>query len=198
MRVAVIGAAGKAGSRIVEELIRRGHAVKGVARTPHPEAPIEMRLADANDPLALAGAIAGADAVISAGRFLTMKAEPILDAMRGAAVQRLLSIGGAGALLVNGVPFGDTPQFPDFAKPESEAGRAFLATLRASDADWTMLAPAVLFAAGERTGAYRLGGDTLMRDASGESSISYEDFAKALVDELEQPKHRRALFSIAY
>lgn len=82
--------------------------------------------------------------------------------------------------------------------PEVSGGRRFLEALKASDADWTFLSPAASFVPGERTGVYRLGGDTLMHDEKGESRISYEDLAKALVDELEAPAHGRRRFSIAY
>lgn len=82
--------------------------------------------------------------------------------------------------------------------PEASAGRAFLTALRASDLDWTFLSPPLSFGPGERTGRYRLGGDTLMRADDGSSAISYEDLAKALIDELETPHHSRARFSIAY
>jgi putative NADH-flavin reductase len=92
----------------------------------------------------------------------------------------------------------DAPGMPAEFLPEVRGGKAFLETLQASDVDWTFLSPAAQFGPGERTGVYRLGGDDLMRDAEGNSRISYEDLAKALVDELEAPQHSRQRFSIAY
>jgi putative NADH-flavin reductase len=197
----LLGATGKVGGRLVAELRSRGHDVTGIARRP-PEADpgIPMRLADArDDEAALTEAIAGHDALICAARFVSVDAATILRAMKSADVKRILVVGGAGTLFVApGVLLLDSPDLPEAFKPEVLAGRDFLETLRASDADWTFLSPAATFGPGERTGHYRLGGDTLMRDSSGESRISYEDLAWALVDELEEPHHSRKRFSIAY
>jgi putative NADH-flavin reductase len=200
VRVALLGATGNVGARLVAELRARGHDVTGIARRPpEPDPGIPMRIADATDETALAGAIAGHDALISAARFVSVDAGIILRSMRGAGVKRILVVGGAGTLLVApGVQVLDSPDLPEAFKPEVYAGRDFLETLRASDIDWTFLSPAANFGPGERTGRYRLGGDTLMRDAKGESRISYEDLAWALVDELEEPHHNRERFSIAY
>ncbi|MGH6614448.1 NAD(P)-dependent oxidoreductase [Sphingomonas sp.] len=200
MKVALIGAGGKVGRRLVAELLGRGHQVVGIARNPPADdSGVPFVLADANDVDALAAAIRGNDALMVSGRFVSTDAAAILRAMRAAGVARILVVGGAGTLLVApGVQLLDTPDFPEAFRPEVSAGRDFLDALRGSDADWTFLSPAVSFVPGERTGAYRLGGGELMRDDRGDSSISYEDLAKALVDELEQPRHSRARFSIAY
>nr|WP_047169074.1 NAD(P)-dependent oxidoreductase [Sphingomonas sp. Y57] len=200
MKIAIIGATGKVGGRLVEELRRRGHRVTGIARSQPADDPgVPLRLADANDPAALADAIAGQDAVMLAGRFVSTKADTIVEALKRADVRRLLVVGGAGTLFVSpGVQLIDLGVIPEAFLPEVTAGRDFLEGLKRSDIDWTFLSPAINFAPGERTGRYRLGGDDLMRDASGDSRISYEDLAMALVDELEQPRHSRRRFSIAY
>jgi putative NADH-flavin reductase len=200
MKVALLGATGKAAARLIAELRSRGHEVAGVARhAPEVDPGVPVRLADANDSAALAGAIAGNDALISAARFVSVDANRILDAMKQARVPRILVVGGAGTLnIAPGKLVIDQPGIPEAYLPEMRGGQAFLDALKASDADWTFLSPALQFGPGERTGVYRLGGDDLMRDAEGESRISYQDLAKALVDELETPRHGRARFSIAY
>lgn len=200
MKVALIGASGKAGQRLAAELMSRGHEVTGIARSAGASVDrVAMRQADATDAAALAEAIRGSDAVMLAGRFVSTDAAAILDAIERAGVARLLVVGGAGTLEISpGVQLIDGGAIPEAFMPEVSAGRRFLETLKASDADWTFLSPAALFGPGERTGQYRLGGDALMRDEKGESRISYEDLAKALVDELETPAHSRQRFSIAY
>lgn len=200
MKIAVIGATGKVGQRLVAELKRREHDVIGVARSQPAEDPgVPLRLADANDPAGLAEAIRGTDAAMLAGRFVSTRADAVVDAVRRAGVPRLLVVGGAGTLYASpGVQLIDMGVIPEAFMPEVAGGRDFLEGLKRSDIDWTFLSPAVNFVPGERTGVFRLGGDELMRDASGESRISYEDLAVALVDELETPKHSRRRFSIAY
>lgn len=199
MKVALIGASGKVGRRLATELVSRGHEVMGVARRAAEPGTTPLRLVDATDPTALGEALTGCDAVFHAANFRSSDPAAVLQAMRIAGASRLLVVGGAGSLYVSpGVQFIDSPDFPEVFRPEAAAGRDFLRALQRSDADWTFLSPALVFDSGERTGVYRLGGDDLMHDGAGESRISYEDFAKALVDELETPRHTRQRFSIAY
>jgi len=200
MKIAVIGATGKVGQRLVAELKRRGHEVTGVARSrPADDPGVPLRLADANDPAALAEAIRGSDAAMLAGRFVSTSADAVIDALKRAGVPRLLVVGGAGTLFASpGVQLIDMGVIPEAFMPEVAGGRDFLEGLKRSDIDWTFLSPAANFVPGERTGLFRLGGDDLMRDASGDSRISYEDLAMALVDELEAPAHSGRRFSIAY
>jgi putative NADH-flavin reductase len=200
MKVALLGATGKAAARLIAELRGRGHEVTGFARNPPAQDPgIRVVTADANDVAALADAIRGHDALIVAARFVSVDAGKILEALRQAGVPRILVVGGAGTLFAApGKQVIDLPGIPEAYLPEMRGGRDFLDALRASDADWTFLSPAATFGPGERTGRYRLGGDTLLRDANGESRISYEDLAWAMADELEEPQHSRARFSIAY
>lgn len=200
MNIVLLGATGKAAARLIAELKARGHDVTGIARkAPEADPGVPLVLADANDPVALADAICGHDALLVAARFVSIDAAIILDALKQAGVPRLLVVGGAGTLFAApGKLVIDLPGIPEAYLPEMRGGQAFLAALRASDADWTFLSPAATFGPGERTGIFRLGGDDLMRDAAGESRISYEDLAVAMVDELERPAHRRARFSIAY
>jgi hypothetical protein len=119
--------------------------------------------------------------------------------VRAAGVRRFLVVGGAASLEVApGKRLLDTPQFPAAYKPEATAAAAYLDMLRGvSDLDWTFLSPSALFAAGERTGKFRLGKDELLTTDKG-SSISYEDYAIALADEVEHPRHVRQRFTVGY
>jgi uncharacterized protein len=202
MIVALIGATGNVGSRILAELVRRGHEVRALVR--HPEklpirAGVTARQVDANDLSALSRRVAGAGAVVSAVKFKDTDTGVLIEAVRQAGVRRYVVVGGAGSLeIAPGLREVDGPGFPPHVRPEALKGAAFLEQLRASDLDWTFLSPSRMFVAGDRTGTFRLGTDQLLVDANGKSSISYEDYAVALVDELEQPKHLRRRFTVGY
>ena len=203
MKVALIGASGKAGMRILAELVRRGHHVTGIVRKPEnlpPQPGLEIKRGDASDSASLATLLAGHDAVISATRFVSTDPSALIDAVKRSGVQRLLVVGGAGSLeTASGAALVDTPEIPAVAKPEALAGRAFLMLLRAEmGLDWTFLSPSGSFAPGARTGKFRLGGDRLLVDAAGNSAISMEDFAIAMIDELEAPRHARRRFTVGY
>lgn len=203
-KIALLGISGNAGSRIAHELLQRGHTVSGIARkaegvAPHPQ--LTVKTADATSVDALVPLLRGHDAVISATRFVGgSDAETLIAATKSAGVPRLLVVGGAGSLEVApGKALIDTPNFPDAYKAEAGAGGALLKRLRSEkELDWTFLSPSALFAPGERTGKFRLGGDQLLTDANGKSWISMEDYAIALADELERPKHSRVRFTAGY
>ena len=202
MKVALIGATGQAGLRLLAELTRRGHAVTAIAR--HPEkapkgALVTAKPGDVRDPGALAGVLTGHDAVISSVRFVDTDPASLTGAVRAAGVKRYLVVGGAGSLEVApGVTLISTPQFPEAYKEEANRGAQFLDYLRSvDDLDWTFLSPSALFVAGERTGTFRLGKDQLLTNDKG-SSISFEDFAIAMVDEIETPAHLRQRFTVGY
>jgi putative NADH-flavin reductase len=202
MKIALIGATGNAGSRILAELSRRGHGVTAIARHPDKVAAlpgVTPVKADAGDVAGLAAAIRGHDAVISAVHFTASDPHKLLAAVREAGVARYLVVGGAGSLEVApGVKLIDTPEFPALYKAEAAAGGDFLELLRAQSAlDWTFLSPSAAFVPGERTGKFRLGGDQLLSNAQG-SSISFEDYAIALADEIEKPAHSRKRFTVGY
>ncbi|HXL67109.1 MAG TPA: NAD(P)-dependent oxidoreductase [Xanthobacteraceae bacterium] len=203
MKVALIGASGNVGGRVLAELLSRGHTVTAIAR--HPEKiPVQPGVApkagDVHDKAALAPLLAGHDAVISAVRFSASDPKLLIAAVKEARVPRYLVVGGAGSLEVApGKKLIDTPNFPAAYKPEAGAGGVFLDLLRGEkDIDWTFLSPSALIGAGERTGKFRLGGDQLLTAPDGKSSISYEDYAVALVDELEKPAHSRRRFTVGY
>ena len=203
MKIALVGATGNVGTRLISELTRRGHHVTAIAR--HPEklqgqAAVRPVLGDVQDESALAAVLAGHDVVIHSVKFLSTNVSKIIAATKAAKVPRLLVVGGAGSLEVSpGLTLVNTPDFPAEYKPETLAGVEFLNVLRGEkELDWTFLSPSYFFAPGERTGKFRLGKDELLVAADGQSRISTEDFAIALVDELEQPKHSRQRFTVGY
>lgn len=202
MKVAVIGASGRGGSRIVDELARRGHHVTAIARNTEKiptGANITAKKGDVND-TGLADLLKGHDAVISTVRFTQSDPELLIGAVKKSGVRRYLVMGGAGSLeIAPGKKLIDTPQFPEASKPEATKGGIFLDRLRQEqDLDWTFLSPSALIEIGERTGKFRLGGDQLLADANGKSRITFEDFAIALADEVEKPAHVRKRFTVGY
>ena len=202
MKVAVLGASGRAGSEITKELAARGHAVTAIARKPEaiPAADGVTPVAgDASDAAALADLIKGSDAVISALHF-DVPAETILTALKTAGVPRLLVTGGAASLEVEpGVRLIDTPEFPEEWKGMAQGGIVFLDALRAeTEIDWTFFSPAAVIEETPRLGHFRTGTDQLVVDDKGESKIGFADYAVAMVDELENPRHSRARFTAAY
>lgn len=202
MKVAVLGASGRAGSEITKELAARGHQVVAIARKPEaiPAGDgVSAVQGDASDPAALAGLIAGVDAVISALHF-DVSAQTLLSALRQAGVGRLLVTGGAASLkLPSGERLIDGPDFPAEWKGAAMGGITFLDDLRGvTDIDWTFFSPAAFIFEGPRLGTYRGGKDDLVVDEAGESKISFADYAIAMVDELEAHKHPRGRFTAAY
>jgi len=202
MKIALIGATGNAGSRILNELSRRGHHVTAIAR--HPEKvsalPGVVALkADADDVAGLAAAISGHDVVISSVHFTASDPHKLIAAVQQAGTPRYLVVGGAGSLEVApGVKLIDTPEFPAIYKAEASAGSLFLDLLREQPTlNWTYLSPSAVFAPGERTGTFRFGRDQLLTNDKG-SHISFEDYAIALADEIEQPAHLRQRFTVGY
>jgi len=203
MKIAVIGASGNVGQRIVAEALARGHEVTAIARkrpVGDSVAGVTWKTADLADPAAMAAALAGNDAVVLSVRFGDTDFGQALDGVRRSGVQRLLVVGGAASLMIApGKVLLDQPDFPDFIKPEATPARAALERLRGeAELDWTFLSPSMMFGPGERTGVFRVGGDALLTAADGKSHISYEDYAVALLDEIEQPRHSRARFTVGY
>ena len=203
MKIAIVGASGQAGSRLTAELARRGHAVTAIARNPEKIATLPGVTAvrgDVNDQAALTALWAGHDAAISSVHFSVSDPVKLIGAAKASGVGRYLVVGGAGSLEVApGVRLVTTPNFPAQYKAEASKGAEFLDLLRQeTDLNWTFLSPSALFVAGERTGKFRLGTDQLLTAADGKSSISFEDFAVALADEIEHPAHIRQRFTVGY
>jgi len=203
MKIAVVGASGNAGSRIVAELARRGHAITAIARHPEKIAPlpgVTPTRGDVTDQGSLTGLLAGHDAAVSSVHFLDFDPVKLIGAVKDSKVGRYLVVGGAGSLEVApGVRLVTTPGFPVAYKAEAEKGAAFLDLLaREKQLNWTFLSPSALFTVGERTGKFRLGTDQLLTAADGKSWVSFEDFAVALADEIERPAHIRKRFTVGY
>lgn len=203
MKVALIGASGFIGSRLLAELASRGHIVTAIVRNPEKVASLPGVTAvkgDIFDKDGLAKLLAGHDAAISAVHFTASDPEALLAAVKQSGVKRYLVVGGAGSLEVApGVKLFDTPEFPTIYLDEAKKGGVFLDLLkREPTLDWTFLSPSALIQPGERTGKFRLGDDQLLVDDKGKSTISAEDYALALIDELEKPAHSRRRFTVGY
>ncbi|MEI7411791.1 NAD(P)-dependent oxidoreductase [Pectobacterium aroidearum] len=200
--IALIGASGGAGSRILKELSDRGHTVTAIARHPEKIASlpnVTAKQGDALDKDALVALFKGHDAVVSAVKFGSSDPTTLIAAVKTAGVKRYLVVGGAGSLeIAPGQRLIDQPDFPDAYRPEASRGAAFLDLLKQEKGlDWSFLSPSAEFVPGQRTGTFRLGKDALLSNDKG-SSISFEDYAVALVDEIENPAHSRQRFTVGY
>lgn len=212
MKIALIGATGFVGSRILTEALARHHQV--TALVSHPEKVVSATnltavKVDVLDEAALAEQLKGHDVVISAfsGHAQTdiygyyMKGiKSIIAATKQAGVPRFLMVGGAGSLEVApGVLVINTPDFPEQWKATAQGALDALELLKQEPKlDWTMLSPAAMIQPGARTGKFRLGTDQLLVDAEGQSRLSLEDYGVAMIDELEKPAHTRQRFTAAY
>lgn len=207
MKVILYGATGNAGSRILKELTARGHDVTSVVRNPEKLSPhIKSKQGDLNDVAAIASVIAGTDAVVSAygpppgdTDQLVAVTDRLVAAVKRAGTPRLIVVGGAGSLEVApGVTIIASGHLPAAWLSIAQSHEKTLSLLQASDINWTYFSPAGFFEPGERTGKFRLGANELIMNKKGESRISMEDYAIALVDELEHPAHERTRFTIGY
>lgn len=201
MKIVLIGAAGRVGRHLAREALARGHAVRALARPggTRPEPGLATRDVDVFDAAALAAALRGQEVLVSAygapadaPQRLPLATAAFVAAAHAAGIRRLLTVGGAGGLAVrDGVRLADTEGFPPALLPKVQAHADAVAALAGSGLHWTCLAPAAQIVAGERTGRYRLAIGMLVSDAAGRSSISYPDFACALLDELDADRHPR-------
>jgi len=209
MNIALIGATGYVGSKLLDEALARGHAVTALVTRPEKlagRAGVTAVKTDVLDESTLAEQLRGMDAVITAFsghaqsdvyEYFVRGFSAIVAATKAAGVPRLLAVGGAGSLEVApGVQLVDTPEFPAQWKGTAEGALALLREER--ELDWTMLSPAAHLEPGTRTDKFRLGTDALLVDEEGHSRISLEDYAVAMLDELERPAHSRTRFSVAY
>ena len=214
-KVALIGASGFVGTAILNELLSRGHEVTAIVR--HPEKvsakseKVSVVKADVSDVDALSAALNGNDAVISAYNpgwtnpdiyEETLKNYPlILKAVKQAGFKRLLIVGGAGTLFcAPGLRVVDSGAIPaEIMGGVKSLGEFYLNTLmNEKDIDWVFFSPAGSLEPGKRTGNFRLGKDDLIVDENGKSHISVEDYAIAMVDELEKENHHHERFTIGY
>jgi putative NADH-flavin reductase len=208
MNVVLYGASGKSGIRILTELLARNHNITAVARNPVGfPANVKTVKDDLGDVNKIASLITGSDAVISAYAppqddtdQLLGVTERQIEAVRKAGKNiRLIVVGGAGSLEVApGVTVIKSGHLPAEWIPIATSHEKALELLKKSDINWTYFSPAAFFGPGSRTGKFRLDTDKLVADAQGNSRISMEDYAIALVDELEKPAHERSRFTIGY
>lgn len=225
MNIALFGATGTIGKRILGEALRRGHDVTAVVRDPSrlaeadlQEMGTEMGTAkskrgtlrviegDILMPDSIAKAAEGQDAVISAygPRFgdedeLQEATRCLIEGTRRGGARRLIAVGGAGSLEVApGVRLMDTPEFPEEIRPLARAHNEALALYQASDLGWTVICPPAVIEPGIRTGQFRIGLDRLITDERDQSRITVEDYAVALLDEVEDPQFQGARFTVAY
>ena len=213
MNITVLGATGNVGRRTVAEALARGHRVTAAARTPArpgdlpPE--VAIRIADMANATDMARICAGQDVVVNATRpadgqerQVEANTRSLLQGLSGSTA-RLLVVGGAASLVVpdsSGALLIDDPRYLDPSL--RHIGQASLdqyhVCLAETELDWCYLSPPAELVAGTRTGVYRSGRDELLVDAQGRSRISMEDFAVALLDEIENPRHHRQRFTVAY
>jgi len=212
MKIAVFGAGGRIGSRIVNEALNRGHDVTAVVRHPEDYTLIHDHLKVAKGDLFNAQDVeTGAfdqDAVVSAYNntggappsTIAELAVPLIKGLKQAHVKRLIIVGGAGSLKVpSGGDLVDTPNFPQEYKSGALAQRDALKLYQnEAELEWTYISPAAEIAPGERTGKFRTGTNQLLSDAQGKSYITMEDYAVAVIDEIETPMHVREQMTVAY
>jgi putative NADH-flavin reductase len=213
MKVAIIGASGQIGAFIRDEALARGHYVTAIVRHPEkiPTQDPHLTIVEA-DVLKdkVEELVKGHDAVISAYNPGWSNPniyneqiegyEAIINGVKKSGIKRLLVVGGAGSLEVApGVQLLDRAGFPEQVKKGVLATRETLYMLKKEEGlEWTFLSPPGSIAPGERTGHYRVGKDQLLEDEKGESKISTQDYAVAMLDELQNPQHIRERFTVAY
>ena len=213
MKIVLIGATGFVGSAILKEALNRGHEVAAIVRNPDkltPHAKLHAKKGDIYNEDEVARLVTGHEAVISAFnpgwsnpdiyKQQVKGTHAIINGVKKAGMKRLLFVGGAGSLEVKpGVQSVDLPDFPTEYKQGALATREALNMLRKETTlEWSFLSPSADLSPGQRTGKFRLGTDQLLTNAQGESRISVEDYAMAMVNEVEKPKHIRRRFTVGY
>jgi putative NADH-flavin reductase len=203
MRIALVGATGNVGTKILAEAVTRGHQVTGIARNIGKLAagervtPKQVDMADENH---LAEAFKGHDAAVVSVRHNGNDVQHAFRAAKAAGVKRILVVGGAASLeAAPGVRLIDTPGFPEAIKVEALPAAKALERIREErELEWSFVSPSIVLAPGQRTGKFRLGGEQVLKDEKGDSRISQEDLAVAIIDELEKPRHIRQRFTVGY
>lgn len=214
MKIAIIGATGFLGKSLTNELSNRKHEVTAISRTAQESDKDNLNYiaTDVYNVEALAEVLKGQDAVISAfnpgwtnpniyADFLK-GAKAIQEAVKLSGVKRLITVGGAGSLYIDGKQLVDGPDFPADIKPGAVAAREYLDIIKEEkELDWAFFSPAIEMHQGittGRTGKYRLGTDSPVFNEEGRSILSGEDVAVVLADEVENPKHHQVRFTAAY
>jgi putative NADH-flavin reductase len=203
MNIALAGATGNIGSRILDEALSRGHHVTGITRDPKKLSAREgllVRKGSTTDFTGFTALLAGHDAAILSLKWNENDIARVLEALRKSGVKRCLFVVGAGSLLrKDGRTHFDFMAEKGVQPPTSKPAAVALAAIqKVTDLDWTAISPPASIQPGKRTGKFRLGKDHLIEDDKGQSRISREDFAIAIMDEIEKPKHVRKRFTAAY
>jgi putative NADH-flavin reductase len=203
MNIVLIGATGAIGSRILDEALRRGHTVSAVTRDPRKldaRPGMTIRAGSTSDGPGLTQVVKGHDAAVVSVKWNENDIGRVIDVIRKAGVKRCLFVIGAGSLLrKDGRTHLEHMAERGIQPPTSRpASLAYEEIRKVKDLDWTAISPAASIQPGERTDKFRLGLDQLIEDKEGKSLISREDFAVAILDEIEKPKHIRKRFTAAY
>ena len=203
MNIVLAGATGNIGSRLLDEALRRGHRVTALTRDPAKlgaRSGLQAKKANTAEVAAFADTLKGHDAAILSVKWNENDVHHVLDALRKAGVKRCLFVVGAGSLLrKDGRTHFDHMAEKGIQPPTSKPAALALAEVqKVTDLDWTAISPPGSIQPGERTGKFRLGRDHLLEDDNGKSEISREDFAIAILDEIETPRHIRQRFTAAY
>ncbi len=213
MKIALIGATGFVGTAVLKELSGRGHEMIAIARDTSKVSSgekVTTKNTDIFNEAEVTAAIKGADAVVSAYNPGWTNPEIYTDSIKGskliqeavkkAGIRRFIVVGGAGSLFVApGVQLIDTPGFPEAYKAGASAARDYLNIIKEEkELDWTFVSPAIELVPGERTGKYRTALDSPVFNNENRSTISVNDLAVAIADELEKPQHIKQRFTAAY
>jgi hypothetical protein len=201
--IALLGATGNIGSRVLDEALARGHKVTAITRDPRKLSPrngMAIRAGSTTDAPPLAAILKGHDIVVVSVKWNENDIRRVIDTIRQSGVKRALFVIGAGSLLrADGRRHYDHMAEKGVQPPTSlPALKAYDEIRKIEDLDWTAISPPASIGPGKRTGKFRLGLDQLIEDAKGESRISRDDFAVAIVDEIEKSKHIRKRFTAAY
>jgi hypothetical protein len=214
-KIVLIGASGFIGSAILNEALERGHKIVAIVRHPEKIKTVNKNLVARQCDVSSADTVAevckGAEAVISAynpgwknpeiAEETTRVYRSILEGVRRSGISRFLVVGGAGSLFIApGKRLMDSGIIPESFLPAIRALAGFyLNDLMAEKViDWVFFSPAGLIEPGERTNKFRLGKDDMIVNEKGESRISVQDYAVAMIDELEKPSHHKERFTIGY
>jgi uncharacterized protein len=207
MKIAVIGASGKAGSLILKEAVSRGHQVTGIVRdvsklTDKSISKIEKDIYDlkTEDLIQFDVVVNAFGAPLGEEQAHVNTGHHLIEILKETNT-RLIVVGGAGSLFADEsrtVRVIEIPDFPDVFKPTANGqGRNLQELQETTGLNWTFISPSAVFnAEGKRTGSYKAGNDVLLVNAAGESYISYADFAIAVVDEIENAKHVNERFTV--
>lgn len=206
-KIGIVGATGKAGSRIMKEALDRGHEVTAIVRDASKLENKTVPVLEKDVFDLKAGDLQGFDIVVNAfgapggqEHQHVDAGNVLIEAMKGAPNTRLIVVGGAGSLYVDEAKTTrvmDTPGFPAIFLPTASNQGKNLEILQATDSiKWTFISPSANFALGRRTGSYQTGKDNLLMNSKGDSYVSYEDFAVAVVDEIENPAHINERFTV--